>query len=549
MKTEHQEGKDAVVVPVDTKAEQQANDVEKNADDKVMDTYDEKEMTTVDVAALWLQRALYVLSTLIVTASVLVICNGIISHYCVLQFNAAALFIILLAALTLLGYVEALHYSNVSVEKWDMSSYQDRFPRACKVQLLVNTNTKVQRFLVGRQFFVIFVVFIISQCTTLPHLPVNYLGLPAGLVKGLLGSGLPGIFLVCTFGQLIPQLFVEQYTLPFLNLYGCWSVTQLAFLAEFVGVCNFSWLTFYAVDHFFFGEEKEAPVTVALNQPGVSAPKAEAQPAEPAAGFMSESKTQQREKIRLGWFDICKYIWSTGVTLGSCLVVGYGISQKYSVMVAPVPLLYIIFIVVLGLLFYLEGLMICIVATQYWNPEDFKGSHPRAYQLHKIVNTPDTVKRFIIGRQFFTICTNFILAQICVFPVWPSDGYNPVLFFILIRSGLVGVMIILCFGQLVPELLAARHPLAFMNMYGSTLVVQGSLLIESIGVGHCAWFVYFATRGLCCGKHMADQSDHEYPPVARKLPQELPFDNLEGNVEMVHEVQIIPTIVNGDEAI
>lgn len=134
---------------------------------------------------------------------------------------------ILIAALTLLGYVEALHYSNVSVEKWDMTSYQERYtfiffmqliidsveycyiicekkfllsslypavyacryPRSCRVQKLVNTNEKVQRFLVGRQFFVIFVVFIISQCTTLPYLPANYLGMPAGLVKGLFGSG------------------------------------------------------------------------------------------------------------------------------------------------------------------------------------------------------------------------------------------------------------------------------------------------------------------------------------------------------------------------
>jgi len=164
----------------------------------------------------------------------------------------------------------------------------------------------------------------------------------------------------------------------------------------------------------------------------------------------------------------------------------YGISQRYSILPAPIPVLYILFFGMLSLLFYLEGLMICIVATQYWNPEDFKATHPRAYQLHKIVNAPDTVKKFIVGRQFFTLVTNFILAQVCVFPLWPSEGYNPVLFFILIRSGLVGVMIILAFAQLLPELLAARHPLAFMNFYGSTAIVQMSLFIDAIGVGHCA---------------------------------------------------------------
>jgi hypothetical protein len=182
------------------------------------------------------------------------------------------------------------------------------------------------------------------------------------------------------------------------------------------------------------------------------------------------------------------------------VIIGYGISQGYSVLNAPVPALYIIFVSALSLLFYLEGLMICVVATQYWDPEEFRESHPRAYQLHKIVNRPDTVKKFIVGRQFFTLITNFLLAQISVFPTFPSNGYNPVLFFIIVRSGLVGVMITLAFAQLLPELLAARHPLEFMNFHGSVSVVRLSLAMDKIGVGHCAWFVYFTTRNLLFAK-------------------------------------------------
>jgi hypothetical protein len=56
---------------------------------------------------------------------------------------------------------------------------------------------------------------------------------------------------------------------------------------------------------------------------------------------------------------------------------------------------------------------------------------------------PENVKRFIIGRQFFTVLTNFMLAQILVFANLNSGDYDPILFFLLIKSGLVGVMIIL----------------------------------------------------------------------------------------------------------
>ena len=149
--------------------------------------------------------------------------------------------------------------------------------------------------------------------------------------------------------------------------------------------------------------------------------------------------------------------------------------------------------------------MICIVATQYWEKELFKESHPVAYKMHTLINKPDVLKRFIVGRQFFTVLTNFLLAQIAVFAAWPADGYNPVLFFIVIKSGLVGVMVTLAFAQLLPELLAARHPLAFMNMPGSYQIVLLSLFIEAMGIGHCAWLIYYASKNFLCKGNLNDE--------------------------------------------
>ena len=48
-----------------------------------------------------------------------------------------------------------------------------------------------------------------------------------------------------TFGQLVSQIYVEEYTLQFLNLYGCEFVVRLALAAEWVGICHFSWLLFH----------------------------------------------------------------------------------------------------------------------------------------------------------------------------------------------------------------------------------------------------------------------------------------------------------------
>ena len=77
------------------------------------------------------------------------------------------------------------------------------------------------------------------------------------------------------------------------------------------------------------------------------------------------------------------------------------------------------------------------------------------------------------------------------------------LFYIVVKSGLVGVLVTLSFGQLMPELLAQEYPLRFMNLVGSYSICYLSLFFDAIGVGHCAWAIYFTTRTLCCSKHIA----------------------------------------------
>jgi hypothetical protein len=474
----------------------------------------------------------YIWSTSLVTFSLCLIFYCVSMRYCVLQTYPVILFLLLFAATTLLAYVEALHYANVSVEKWDMTPYKDRFPRACETQKLVKNNKLVQQFLVGRQFFVIFVVFTIAQITSFPYVPANLWGMPATFVLLIVQIGVPGIMWVLTIGQLIPQLYVEEFTLPFLNMYGCHLVTRVCFAAEWLGICHFSWILFHTVSTVLFGFIVETAASPTNNKFAVIAADdkvvapssatatadsgaiemgltsknleaAHAVPTERRAEFDETSVTSST--AAKGWsltvFDCFRYLWSTFVTLGSVLVVCVGIYNHYSVLPVPIPVLYIIFVAALTLLFYLEGLMICIVATQFWDPESFRESHPRAYKMHKLVNQPEVLKRFIVGRQFFTVLTNFLLAQIAVFPHWPGDGYPPALFFIVIRSGLVGVMITLAFAQLCPELLAARYPLFFMDMYGSYSVVCLSLGIEALGIGHCAWLVYFSTRKYFCGKY------------------------------------------------
>lgn len=56
-------------------------------------------------------------------------------------------------------------------------------------------------------------------------------------------------------------------------------------------------------------------------------------------------------------FDLFRYTWSTAATIGSLLIIFYGISIQAYVLPTPPGGTYIIFFWFLVLLFYLEGLM------------------------------------------------------------------------------------------------------------------------------------------------------------------------------------------------
>ena len=374
------------------------------------------------------------------------------------------------------------------MEKWDMSKIGKLYPKAARCHALVDTPMKVKKFLVGRQFFVIFVVFLIAQLTTFPKMPSNFAGLGSGLVSVLAKTGLPGVALVLTFGQLISQLFVEEFTVQFVNMPGNEAVIRLCLATEYCGVCHFSWLLYHISKKFTCSKVVRAERQMD-----------EEQAIDPDLGPLRIlGKKDEEEDEENSLFDLFRYLWSTGISVFAVVVVLYGISKEVYILHVPAGAAYVIAFCMLCGLFYLEGLMIAIAATQYWDPEQFRIAYPRAYAVHRLINQEggDGVKRFIIGRQFFTVLTGFLLAEVFTFYYWKAGDHDPTLFWILIKSGLVGVLIVLSFGQLNPELLAAEYPLRFMNMRGSYFVCWMSMVFDSCGVGHCGWATYFAFRSV-----------------------------------------------------
>lgn len=137
-----------------------------------------------------------------------------------------------------------------------------------------------------------------------------------------------------------------------MNLYGVEFITRLCLFAEWIGVCHFSWLLFQITSRLACGSVMRAQKT--LDSSDVLVP-----PSSPTAlNREPDFKSALVSDRPLTIFDLCRYTWSTALTLLGIVIIMYGISERYYVFPTPVGATYALLFAGLTGLFYLEGLMI-----------------------------------------------------------------------------------------------------------------------------------------------------------------------------------------------
>ena len=141
----------------------------------------------------------------------------------------------------------------------------------------------------------------------------------------------------------------------------------------------------------------------------------------------------------------------------------------------------------------------------------FEATRPRAARNHALLVARDgkNVERFLVGRQFCVVFVVFLCAQLTTFPtlkMW-STGDDEKSFFsiftyivklVIIDTGFPGVLYILSFGQLMPQLIASKFPVFFMNIPGVGLVSRVALFLESVGVTHFSWLLAAVVEKAMC---------------------------------------------------
>eukprot|EP00808_Paulinella_micropora_P007141 g19799.t1 len=184
--------------------------------------------------------ARYLFSTAVFVASCAVIFYGIGEGLALLPGPVVAHFIILAIALTLLGYLEGLQVAVLALQNLEYSVVRDRYPSGCKLMDKAIQPEVIKKFLTGRQFMTVFIVFLIAQLTTFPHFPQG--PLPNWLFILVIQTGLAGALFILLLGQLLTRITGSVYPMQFCNLPGARYVFWACLGLEALGITEASWL-------------------------------------------------------------------------------------------------------------------------------------------------------------------------------------------------------------------------------------------------------------------------------------------------------------------
>jgi Silicon transporter len=162
------------------------------------------------------------------------------------QVHPALAFCLLWIAILWLCVVEGGQASLVGLAPVDRELYKDSHPIAYKCSLLAHTGDALDRYLLGRQFMVVFIVFTVNQSGGAIK-GATLWNLPQWVLDIFLGIGLYMILLTTMVGQLNSQVNACHRMLDYLNDYVNYATICCCMVVEFSGMVHASYIIQYIV--------------------------------------------------------------------------------------------------------------------------------------------------------------------------------------------------------------------------------------------------------------------------------------------------------------
>ena len=421
--------------------------------------------------------------------------------------HPALAFCLMWLCLLWLSMVEGSQASLVGLPPVNKELYKESHPTTYKIACKAFDGDNLDRYLLGRQFMVVFIVFSINQCGG-PLPDSDVLGLPDWLQTIFLGFGIAMILLAANIGQLLAQVIASHSMLDYINNSFATFTIGVAYMIEFSGCMHASYLIQYMVAA--------------------------------AAGQKIESNEAPPEGAAKMFF--WGRILASVALLGYCFAVTLAaLFQGKTTMWEGVPevVSVILFFVFMSIVGTLEGMQIAFFAMAKLSKEE-QSDHPMAMKVCDILFGGDgrNLPGFMVGRQICVTLCFFIIARVTSLNV-DTDAGEETIFGVsngiqqFFNTGLLGAVITTIVGSISWQLVASAFPVAFLSNPVVYVLLRFCLFLEATGICAASWVfgsfvqktagwqrdeVYIGTPEERAARAMADDDDAKSVQTGHLFP-------------------------------
>jgi hypothetical protein len=401
-------------------------------------------------------------SCLLIFCSIIVLTMIFQNNTTVSVVNSWLAFFVFWVSLYWLSMVEGGQASLVGLPPVDMELYKKSHPTTHKIMAIINQGETLDRYLMGRQFMVLALVFVESLCAHAIDNKMSILGMPIAINKIFVDTGLAVFFMTAMIGKISAQVNASRCMLDYVNNWFAYFTMQTARLIEVSGLLHCC----YLVQMFFAW----------------------------AAGQPLVSKEAPRNTLQKGFFWL-RVVASLAILLFAFAVTLYAIFNEQTTMWEGVPswLTIVLFFLFMSIVGMLEGMQIAFFAVARMTEEE-RSKSAWAKRTCDILFEGDgrNLPGFMIGRQMCVTLCFFIIARVTTVKL--NEGDENVFgvtdagqaFF---ATGVLGALITTIVASITWQLVASAFPMAFLSTPITYVLLRFCLALEWTGLCQGSWVI------------------------------------------------------------
>jgi hypothetical protein len=382
------------------------------------------------------------------------------------ETNPWVCLIVCILAITWLTMIEGQQASLVGLPPVDPVLYKDSHPVTYKNGALAFKGDNLDRYLMGRQFMVLMVVFVVNQCGQPLNPKVDVLGMPDGVKFVFLDIGLGMIVFTCVLGQLWSQVIATHSMIDYINNYFALFTLYTAMCVEFSGIMHSAYLIQYAMAAI-------SGKPIITNE-------------EPKTGF-NFAFFWARVLMSLAILSFCMAVVLVALFNGDTMV-----SVKYPTITPPLAVFMFFFF--MGIVGCLEGMQVAFFCVAKL-PMEQRGTNWFGKKTSQILFAGNgrNFPGFMIGRQLTVVASFFTVGAITGLNITPGEGNN--IFGIsdssqkFLNFGFHGAVITTIVASITWQYAASAFPIAAINNPITYVLLLFALCLEGTGICSAAWVI------------------------------------------------------------